>query len=170
MINFGPVESKLLIGNAPQGRVDVARLKQIRVTAVLSLQSDHDFKTHNIDRKVLLSAYENNDIQLHRIAIIDFDERDLGDKVAKAAETLNQLMSVGHSVYVHCNAGVCRAPATVLTYLCFYRGMTIAEGLAYIRIGRPQAHPYLNAVDRGLLELHQKAGADHNNVTPSAET
>ena len=159
MINFGPVEPKLLIGNAPQGRVDVARLKQIRITAVLSLQSDYDFKTHNIDRKTLLSAYQDNDIQLHRIAIIDFDEKDLGDKVAAAAQTLNQLVCAEHSIYVHCNAGVCRAPATVLTYLCFYRGMTVEEGLEYIRAGRPQANPYLRAVERGLHELHLQAGS-----------
>lgn len=156
MINFGPVEPTLLIGNAPQGRVDVARLKQMRITAVLSLQSDFDFKTHDIDIETLQSAYQENDIQLHRISIIDFDETDLGNNVAEAAKTLNQLLSVGHSVYVHCNAGVCRAPATVLTYLCFYRDMSVDAGLEYIRLARPQAHPYLSAVNRGLEQLQKQ--------------
>ncbi len=161
MINFGAVETKLLVGNAPQSPVDVARLKQMRISAVLSLQSDYDFKSYKIDRKALFTAYDDNDIQLHRIAIIDFDEIDLGDKVAEAAKTLNQLFSVGHSIYVHCNAGVCRAPATILTYLCFYRGMTIEEGLDYIRLARPQANPYLKAVERGLHELNlQKSASD----------
>ncbi len=167
MINFGPVETNLLVGNAPHGRVDVARLKQMQVSAVLSLQSDSDFKTHQIDHKTLLSAYQDNDILIYRIAIIDFDEKDLGDNVAQAAKRLNQLLTTGHRVYVHCNAGVCRAPATVLTYLCFYRHMSIEDGLEYIRRVRPQAHPYISAVKKGLEELRKQADTENNDAHPS---
>jgi hypothetical protein len=40
MIDFDQIETDIFIGSAPQSSVDVARLKQIKVTAVLSLQSD----------------------------------------------------------------------------------------------------------------------------------
>ena len=136
--------------------MDIARLKQLRVTAVISLQSDQDFKAYKIDWKKLLTAYQRNDIVVQRFPITDFDEHDLGNKVAEPAKALHQLLEVGHRVYVHCNAGVCRAPGTVLTYLCFYRGMTIDEGLALIRQARPQANPYLRAVEKGVAELSNK--------------
>ena len=153
MINFGRIESDIFIGNAPQSSVDVARLKQMKITAVISLQSDHDFKAHRIDWTKLQSAYQYNRIAIERFPIIDFDEADLGNKLAQPVKALHAFLSLGNRVYVHCNAGVCRAPATVLGYLCHYRGMNIEQGLEYIRRNRPQAHPYISAVEKALFDL-----------------
>jgi len=150
MINFSRIEPNLFIGSAPQSGVDVSRLVQMKITAVLSLQSDADFKSHNIDWKKLQSAYEYNHIHAQRFPIIDFDEVDLGEKLPEPVNTLNQMLELQHRVYVHCNAGICRAPATVLTYLCHYRGMTTDEGLVYLRKERPQVHPYMSAVNIAL--------------------
>ena len=125
----------------------------MKITAVLSLQSDNDFASHRIDWKKLQSAYQCNDISVHRFPIIDFDENDLGEKLAVPIKTLQSLLTVSHRVYVHCNAGVCRAPATVLGYLCYARGMSLEQGLDYIRRNWPQANPYKSAVLRALQQL-----------------
>ncbi|MEM7358130.1 MAG: dual specificity protein phosphatase family protein [Pseudomonadota bacterium] len=153
MINFDRIEADIFVGSAPQSSVDVARLKQMKITAVLSLQSDEDFAAHRIDWQKVEKAYQYNDIQVYRFPIIDFDPVDLGLKLAEPVQQLNRLLATGHRLYVHCNAGVCRAPATVLTYLCHYRGMTMEQGLEYIRRNRPQANPYLSAVKKALSEL-----------------
>ena len=79
----------------------------------------------------------------------------MGNKLADPVRCLNDLLSAGNRVYVHCNAGVCRAPATVLGYLCYYRGMELEQGLEYIRRNRPQAHPYISAVEKALKQLSQ---------------
>jgi atypical dual specificity phosphatase len=156
MINFGRIEPEIFLGSTPQTSVDVSRLKQIKITAVLSLQSDSDFVTHRIDWNKLQSAYQYNDISVHRFPIVDFDEKDLGEKLAEPIKALKSLLTVGHRVYVHCNAGVCRAPATVLGYLCYARGMSLERGLDYIRRNRPQANPYQSAVLRALQQLAEK--------------
>jgi len=153
VINFDRIESQLFVGSAPQSSVDVARLKQMKITAVLSLQSDDDFRTHRIDWQKLQSAYQYSDISVQRFQIIDFDEIDLGNKLATPVRALESMLKLGHRVYVHCNAGVCRAPATVLAYLCYFRGMELRAGLEYIRQHRPQANPYLNAVEKALTKL-----------------
>lgn len=153
MINFARLEEQIFIGSAPTNSVDVARLKTMRITDVLSLQSDDDFRSHRISLEKLESAYAYNQIQLHRFPILDFDEIDLGNRLSEPVRALSDLMDNQRRVYVHCNAGVCRAPATVLTYLCHYRGLTIEEGLAIIREQRPQAHPYISAVQRALNQL-----------------
>lgn len=157
MINFNRLEENIFIGSAPQTSVDAARLKQMKITAVVSLQSDADFKSHRIDWKKLQSAYQYSDIEVQRFPIVDFDESDLGKKLAGPVQGLHSLLSAGHRVYVHCNAGVCRAPATVLGYLCHYRGMSVDEGLEYIRSQRPQAHPYISAVEKALSQLSEEA-------------
>lgn len=157
MINFSRLEENIFIGSAPQSSVDSARLKQMKITAVVSLQSDADLKSHRIDWKKLQSAYQYNDIVVQRFPVVDFDELDLGNKLADPVQALNSLLELGHRVYVHCNAGVCRAPATVLGYLCHYRGMEIEAGLEYIRSQRPQAHPYISAVEKALMTLSDQA-------------
>jgi len=153
MINFNLIEDNIFIGSAPQNKVDVERIKQLKVTAILSLQSDADFKQHRIDWALLQNLYEQNDIAVQRFPIQDFNEQDLGKKVGQPIQALKQLLDVKHRVYVHCNAGVCRASATVLGYLCVYRGMTFDEGLAYLRAKRPQVNPYKKAVELAVDEL-----------------
>lgn len=157
MINFDRIEAEVFIGSAPQNSVDAVRLTQMKITAVLSLQSDHDLRSHRIDWTKLQAAYEYNKITVQRFPIIDFDEVDLGNRLAEPIQALHALLSVGHRVYVHCNAGICRAPATVLGYLCHYRGMTIEQGLEYIRSNRPQVNPYKSAVTKALIQLEQKS-------------
>lgn len=153
MINFDQIEADIFVGSAPQSSIDVARLKKLNVTAVISLQSDEDFKTHDINWKRVSSAYQFNQILIQRYPIMDFSETDLGRKLSEPVKGLNDLLSQGNRVYVHCNAGICRAPATVLAYLCHYRGMTIPEGLEYIRRQRPQVSPYRSAITRALAIL-----------------
>ena len=153
MINFNRIETDIYIGSAPQSSVDVARLSEMKVSAVLCLQSDEDFRAHRIDWKKIQSAYQHNDIVVKRFQITDFDEIDMGNKLVPTVEMLYALLTQGHCVYVHCNAGVCRAPGTVLAYFCHCRGMTIEHGLEYIRRERPQANPYVGAVRKALNQL-----------------
>lgn len=155
MINFSRIENNLYLGSAPANSVDAARLKSMNVTAVLCLQSNDDFKAHRISLEKLQNAYSYNEIQFLRFPIQDFDETDLGNRLPEPVRALNNLLSVGHTVYLHCNVGVCRAPATLLAYLCHYRDMSIQAGLDYIREQRPQVNPYIGAVNRALIELQE---------------
>ena len=157
MINFGRVEADIFVGSAPVNRVDIVRLSQLKVTTVVSLQHDEDFVSHRIYWPDLQRAYDEHQIDVQRFPIFDFDEGDLGDKLPAAVHALRERLTEGHRVYVHCNAGVCRAPATVLAYLCHYRGMTISQGLEYIRRQRPQANPYQESVLTALSHLSEQA-------------
>jgi len=49
MINFNRIEENIFVGSAPQGEVDATRLKQMKISAVVSLQSDHDLRSYRID-------------------------------------------------------------------------------------------------------------------------
>lgn len=155
MINFNPIDQQIFIGSTPQNEVDIARLAQMKVTAVLSLQSDVDLKHHGINWKNLTDEYQQRNIAVARFPIMDFDEADLGDKIAEPIQQLKQFLDVGHRVYVHCNAGICRASSTVLGYLMAYKGKSYQDGLEYIRQHRPQVNPYKSAVLKGVEKLSQ---------------
>ncbi len=52
----------------------------------------------------------------------------------------------GLKVYVHCTAGMGRAPAVVLVYLCLYKGMEPEEARVYVKSYRNVSVPNMNAV------------------------
>ena len=153
MINFDLVEPGIFVGSAPQSHIDVERLKQLKITAVINLQSNEDLRDRNTEWLDLEASYRQQDIVVERFPINDFDEIDLGDKVAEPIKHLNTLLGVGHKVYVHCNSGICRAPAVVLGYLCHYQDMSIESGLRQLHIARPVASPYRSAVEKALEQL-----------------
>ena len=153
MINFDLIQAKLYVGSCPYADDDIAKLKQLKVSALISLQSDVDLTARNIDWADLQSMYRASEILAERYPIHDFDEIDLGNKIIPPINSLHRLLTAGHNVYLHCNSGVCRAPAVVLGYLCHYEGMTLEAGLRQIRISRPIASPFQGAVKKALLEL-----------------
>ena len=150
MINFDLVENGVFVGSAPQSNVDVERLKQLKITAVINLQSDEDLAVRNIDWPKMEASYQQHDLVVERFPINDFDETDLGNKVAEPIKRLNAFLSVGHKVYIHCNSGICRAPAVALGYLCHFQGMSMEAGLQQLWIARPVASPYRSAVKKAL--------------------
>ena len=74
-------------------------------------------------------------------------------KIGEPIVLLQQLLSERQTVYIHCNTGVCRAPAVVLGYLCHFEGMSIEAALRQIQIARPIASPYRTAVRKALTAL-----------------
>lgn len=54
--------------------------------------------------------------------IHDFNEEDLTEKLYEGAQMLNHMINnEGLNVYVHCTAGMGRAPAVVVVYLCLFK-------------------------------------------------
>ena len=111
MINFDLIQSGVLVGSAPNSLDDIARLKQLKVTALISLQSEAEFNERDTNLAELRGWYSDNNIVMHHFPINDFDETDLSNKIGQPINALNQLLNEKQKVYVHCNAGICRAPA-----------------------------------------------------------
>lgn len=56
---------------------------------------------------------------------------------------LNALLALGRVPYVHCTAGINRAPLSVVGLLTYARGWPLEEAVKVVKAGRPQANPYL---------------------------
>lgn len=70
----------------------------------------------------MINLYQEKGISAVHFPIHDFNEYDLTSKLFDAAVTLNDMINKrGLVVYVHCTAGMGRAPASVLVYLCLYK-------------------------------------------------
>jgi predicted protein tyrosine phosphatase len=151
MINFDPIDKMLFVGSCPTSLVDINRLaNMLRVSAVMSLQSDADLRSHGISWPSMEQAYKDRDIVVARYPIRDFDPIDLEARLNESVEALNELLASNHKVYVHCNAGICRAPATVIGYLHRFRGLELDDALKHVRDVRPMVNPYMDAVRAAL--------------------
>ena len=146
MINFDPIQANICVGSAPNTPEDITQLKQLKISALVCLQSDEDLLARNIDWSELKEWYKAAGIQTRRFSIEDFNEEDLAKSVGPAISALDEFLKAGHSVYVHCNSGIFRAPTAVLGYLCTIEGMTIESAIQQLRIARPVVSPSTEAI------------------------
>ena len=70
----------------------------------------------------MVQYYKQIGIQAEHFPIHDFNEQDLTEKLFEGAQLLNHMINaLDQTVFVHCTAGMGRAPAVVLVYLCLFR-------------------------------------------------
>ena len=147
MINFDLVATDIFVGSCLASTLDVDRLaRDLKVTAVLCLQSDKDFEAYHLPIDKIREACKLNGISWLQRSLIDFDREDMARGIHEPVDALNELLSSGERVYVHCTVGICRSPGTIVGYLHKYRGMSLDAALALVKLNRPIANPYMSAL------------------------
>jgi protein-tyrosine phosphatase len=117
-MHFSRVLPQVLVGSCPQTAEDVHVLAAgLTVTAVLSLQTDEDLPYDHQQWLAIQELYRRLSIRLCRVPVRDFDSADLRARLPECVRTLNELLRQGHTVYVHCTAGMNRSPSVVVAWL-----------------------------------------------------
>ena len=106
-----------------------------------------------IDWPALEAVYQSLGIEVRRVPMRDFDHDDQAEKLAEAVEVLAALLDAGHTVYLHCNAGMGRSPLTAMAYLYWHRNISREDAIGYVKMRRP-CFPY-----EDLLEVARKKEA-----------
>ena len=145
-LNWGEVRRDILIGSCPISPADIDRIcDETGASALLSLQTDDCRAALGIEYAALEEQASRRGLLLVNVPIRDFDLEDQRRRLLSAVGQMSELVASGHRTYVHCTAGFNRAPLVVLAYLTFEEGMTVADAMALIRRGRPEASPYWDA-------------------------
>lgn len=88
---------------------------------MLCVQTEIDIKHRGINWPRMVEYYSAAGIRPELFPIHDFNEQDLRSKILNGAKLLNEMINEDNrKVYVHCTAGMGRAPAVVLVYLCLF--------------------------------------------------
>lgn len=117
------------------------------ITGVLNVQTEIDMAHRGVDWPRMLKHYQKFNIFAQHFPIHDFNETDLKLKLYEAACVLNDMINNrGLSVYVHCTAGMGRAPAVVLTYMCLFLNYEPEEADIYVKTWRKVSVPNMRAV------------------------
>jgi protein-tyrosine phosphatase len=139
------IQDRLWVGSYVRPE-DVRLLRQIGITCVLSLQTDHDLAFYNLSLKKLLKAFALVEVELCRIPTPDFDKHALSTNLPQAVEALeNALAPRWGKAYVHCTAGINRGPTLAAAYLIKSKGLSAQEAYDYV-IARRDCNPYLETL------------------------
>lgn len=145
---------KIYVGSCPRTPADVHRLKtDFDITAVLNVQTEEDFTYWDIQWDKLAAAYQDAGIECRRVPVLDFNPEDLRRRLPDCVDALDDLLRAGHTVYVHCSAGMNRSPSTVVAHLHWLQDKSLDEAVTLVT-SRRACDPYVDAIrqateDRG---------------------
>jgi len=116
------------------------------VTAVLSLQDDADLASKGLELRDLEHAYRRAGLRFERMPVPDCDTDFLTARLDTIVATLHGFLAQGDHVYLHCNAGMNRAPSIAVAYLHVYRAMPLARARDFVK-ARRACVPYMRALE-----------------------
>lgn len=145
-MNLDQVFPQVFCGSYPENTADIDRLRQdFGITAVLNLHSDEDIGELNLPWAAMQDHYRRSGIELRRVRVRDFDREDLQRHLPECVRVLRELIDDGHTVYVHCTAGIGRSPTVVIAYLHWVERQGLHEARDHVSSYR-HCSPDLQAI------------------------
>jgi protein-tyrosine phosphatase len=146
--NLSVILPDLLVGEYPTPH-DAAWLRAVHgIGAVVSLQDDADLASKGVRLRELEHAYRDQGMHFHRIPVPDCDTDTLTARLDESLGVLGALLAGGCRVYLHCNAGMNRAPTIAIAYLHAAQGLSLAAARDLVK-QRRYCVPYMR-----VLEAH----------------
>lgn len=149
---FDWVPPNMFIGPYPSCEDDVKKMQEAGVTGVVNVQTDTDITKRMINMAVMRELYAAANIELRHIPIEDFHGESLAANVKYAGKAVHELSEKAKAegrepkVYIHCTAGMGRAPATACIYLVKYQGYNLDDARNHVKHHRPIVAPNYEAM------------------------
>lgn len=166
------VAPSLLCGTQPRSADDVAALQgEHGVTHIVCLQQDADAEHWGVDLRSVIREAERRGMSHARAAARDFDPHSLRKTLPAAVRAIDEGLSSSTNnssnpsrVYVHCTAGLGRAPAACIAWLKWFGGLDLQSAARQVTSIRP-CGPKTDAVRGATYDLAHVPG-----VTPAFES
>ncbi|KAK7821921.1 phosphoglucan phosphatase LSF2, chloroplastic [Quercus suber] len=138
-MNYTLITENLIVGSQPQKPEDIDHLKkEENVAYILNLQQDMDVEYWGIDLQSIIKRCKELGIRHMRRPAKDFDPDSLRSGLPKAVSSLEWAIFEGKGkVYVHCTAGLGRAPAVAISYMFWFCGMNLNTAYDTLTAKRP---------------------------------
>jgi protein-tyrosine phosphatase len=154
-MDYAQVTSRLYIGSHPQSIDDIALLqKTLAITAILNLQTNEDMAAASLNWLPLEMHYKACAVSLCRLPMKE-EQVVLREKLLDCVDTLGHLLAAGHTVYLHCTAGIGRSPTVAVGYLHCYLGWELDSAVRYVKQLR-QCSPHVEALRRAISDREKR--------------
>lgn len=154
-MNYTRILDDLIVGSCLQTEGDVDALVEEGVSTVMCLQEDSDMDYFSLDIRPIRSRCHQVKVIDHvRHAIRDFDPYSLRRRLPGAVALVAQnAAKEGHgTTYIHCTAGLGRAPATALAYMWWTKGIPLEEAYDQLTALRP-CKPRVDAIREATVDM-----------------
>jgi len=147
----------LLVGEFPRPE-DIAWLKsEFAVTAIHNLQDDEDLALNGLRERELTEACRKSGLKFVRTQIQDGSADAMAERLEHTLDALAELVNSGERVYLHCNAGLNRAPTLAIAYLRAHGEMSLDEACAHVK-ARRACGPFMTILEDYFGPRHHKPG------------
>ena len=145
----------IFIGPYPQLEEDTEAMKEAGITGVFNVQTQIDIDHRGVNWPLMCQYYKARGITPVHFPIHDFNEQHLTERLMDAAITLNDMVNKqGLKVYVHCTAGMGRAPASAICYFILYKKVSMWRDLAacdrFVKTHRKVSTPNMKAMGNAI--------------------
>lgn len=139
---FHELWPRLLCGTQPRNPDEVSALAQEHgVHTLVNLQQDKDMAHWGVDFAANAARAAELGVDIRRPSIMDFSADSLRHQLPVAVRHVVEAMEAaerdGGRVYVHCTAGLGRAPAVCIAYLYWFQGFNLDDAYAHVTRTRP---------------------------------
>ncbi|CAH2305897.1 dual specificity phosphatase 19 [Pelobates cultripes] len=133
-LQVGVIKQWLLLGSQDVAQ-DLDVMKKYKVTHILNVA----YGVENVFPE---------EFTYKKISMLDLPETDLESYFPECFDFLEQAKKQGGVVFVHCNAGVSRAPAIVIGFLMHYDRLNFARAFSVVKNARPAICPNLGFIEQ----------------------
>lgn len=136
---YHEIDRNVICGSQPTSAEDISYLREVEnVTTIINLQQDKDIQYWGVNFDSISSKCREVGMTLIRRPARDFDPHSLRRTLPSAVQALcNALQGGNGKVYVHCTAGLGRAPAVCIAFLYWFRGMSLDDAYKHLTSVRP---------------------------------
>nr|XP_043616630.1 phosphoglucan phosphatase DSP4, amyloplastic-like [Erigeron canadensis] len=153
-MNYDFISPDLIVGSCLQTPADIDKLRSIGVKTVYCLQQNSDLEYFSVDISAIREyASTFDDIEHLRAEIRDFDAFDLRLRLPYVISKLHKAVKRnGGITYIHCTAGLGRAPATALAYMFWVQGYKLKDAVTLLLSKRP-CFPKVDAIKSATADI-----------------
>ncbi|XP_039012046.1 phosphoglucan phosphatase DSP4, amyloplastic-like isoform X1 [Hibiscus syriacus] len=153
-MNYNFIRPDLIVGSCLQTPEDVDKLRKIGVKTIFCLQQDPDLEYFEVDIGAIQDyAKECGDIEHIRARIRDFDAFDLRMRLPAVVSKLYKAINRNGGVtYLHCTAGLGRAPAVAMGYMFWVQGYKLSDAHTEL-LSKRSCSPNLEAIKNATADI-----------------
>ncbi|XP_009893842.1 PREDICTED: laforin [Charadrius vociferus] len=172
-MHYSRILPNIWLGSCPRQleHVTVKLKHELGVTAVMNFQTEWDIVQNSwgcnrypepMSPEILMKLYKEEGLAYVWMPTPDMSTEGRIQMLPQAVCLLHGLLENGHTVYVHCNAGVGRSTAAVSGWLKYVMGWSLRKVQYFLASRRPAVYIDEEALNRAEDDFYQKFGRLHS--------
>ncbi|XP_076408870.1 laforin isoform X1 [Peromyscus maniculatus bairdii] len=172
---LGRILPNVWLGSCPRQleHVTIKLKHELGITAVMNFQTEWDIIQNSsgcnrypepMTPDTMMKLYKEEGLAYIWMPTPDMSTEGRVQMLPQAVCLLHALLENGHTVYVHCNAGVGRSTAAVCGWLHYVIGWNLRKVQYFVMAKRPAVYIDEDALARAQEDFFQKFGKIHSSI------